>query len=201
MAEPNSPHLTSHSSGERITIQKVRPNEPARLVVRSAGVEAGGRIADLHSAYADNVSPALSWTNLAEADTYALVVEDPDAPMPEAFLHWVMWNIPGTASGLPQGITARELPPELKGAVQGRNSAGRTGYMGPRPPAGHGVHRYHFQVFALDGRLPDDPGLPFGELTDMLKAHTLAFGELVGTYERPEAPEAPTANRDADNYR
>ncbi len=200
MAEPNSPHLTTHSSGERITIQKVRPNEARSLVLRSPGVQADGRLADLHSAYHDNLSPALSWTELLEAEAYALVVEDPDAPTPDPFLHWVIWNIPGTAKGLPQGV-GRDLPEELKGAVQGRNSAGRPGYMGPRPPAGHGVHRYHFQLFALDSRLPNDPDTPFGELLNMLKAHTLATAELVATYERPDLPQAPSANRDAQAYR
>jgi len=200
MAQPTSPHLTTHSSGERLTIQKITPNEAGALVLRSPAVGNDDRIDDIHSAYYDNLSPALSWTARLEADAFALIVEDPDAPREEPFVHWMIWNIPGTATGLPQGIK-RDLPPALKGAVQGRNSAGQIGYMGPRPPEGHGVHRYHFQLFALDGRLPEDPDTPLEELVNMLKAHTLAAGELVATYERPERPQVPPQNRDAGAYR
>jgi Raf kinase inhibitor-like YbhB/YbcL family protein len=200
MAEPDSPHLTTHSSGEPLVIQRIHPNEAGALVLRSPGVEPDGRLADLHSAYHDNVSPALSWTARLEADAYALIVEDPDAPTPTPFLHWLIWNIPGAATGLPQGI-GREPPKGLEGVVQGRNGAGKPGYMGPRPPPGHGVHRYHFELFALDQHLPDDPDTPFGELVNMLRAHTLATGQLVATYERREGPQPPAQHRDAAGAR
>jgi phosphatidylethanolamine-binding protein (PEBP) family uncharacterized protein len=62
------------------------------------------------------------------------------------------------------------------------------------------VHRYHFQLFALDSRLPEDPETPLNELLNMLKAHTLAAGELVATYEQREQPEAPERNRDTQTY-
>jgi hypothetical protein len=68
--------------------------------------------------------------------------------------------------------------------VQGNNSAGEVGYFGPRPPDGHGVHHYHFQVFALSNRLDMGPETSFQELTNALKGSTLAEGELVGLYER-----------------
>lgn len=191
MAEPQSPHLTTHSSGGLITIQRVRPNETGQIELACAGLQPDGSLADLHSAYHDGVSPALSWTGRPEADAFALIVEDPDAPMPEPFLHWLIWNIPGTATGLPQGLSNDLHPAELPGAVQGRNGAGKTGYMGPRPPAGHGVHRYHFQLFALDQHLPSDPHLQLGELVNMLKGHTLAHGELIATYEQRGGPQDP----------
>jgi Raf kinase inhibitor-like YbhB/YbcL family protein len=197
MAQPQSPHLTTHSSGERLTLQKVTPNEHAGMGLTSPGVEDDGRLADLHSAWHDNVSPALSWTMRPEAEAYALIVEDPDAPTPQPFLHWMIWNIPGAATGLPRGVSSQPHPTVAKGAVQGRNGAGKTGYYGPRPPEGHGVHRYHFQLFALDKRLPDDPNLSREELTDMLKAHTLVDAELVATYEQPEPP---PRGRDAGTY-
>ena len=166
----------------------------------SPGLIEGGWLADLHSAYHENVSPALSWTARLEAEAFALIVEDPDAPMPEPFLHWAIWNIPGTATGLPQGVSGERHPPEVHGAVQGRNGSGGVGWFGPRPPEGHGVHRYHFQLFALDARLPDDPDTAPGELLNMLKGHTLVAGELVGLYERRDGPEAPPRNRGAASY-
>lgn len=200
MAEAESPHLTTHSSGETLAIQRVKPNETGALVVTSPDFPADGMIPDAQSAYGDNISPELSWTRVLEAETFCLVVQDPDAPQAEPFLHWVIWNIPGTATGLPRDLGGK-LPPELSGAVQGRNEMGKIGYFGPRPPQGHGVHRYHFQVFALDGRLPDDAGASFNELMNMLKAHTLRHGELVGTYERRDGLQPPAENRDAESYR
>ena len=179
--------MAENSSGKALVIQRVQPREPGRLALTSEAIGLDDRIGDAYSAYHDDMSPPLMWTAMPDADTYALVVEDPDAPAEGPFLHWVIWNIPGTAIGLPEGL-GPHLPDTLKGAVQGRNGAGKVGYMGARPPAGHGVHRYHFQLFALDDHLPADPGMPFDELVNMLKAHTLTTGELVATYERREEP-------------
>lgn len=186
MAEPQSPHLTTHSSGEPVAIQRVTPNEPVAITVTSPGVDPEGRLGDVYSGYHDNISPALSWTMKPEADAYALIVQDPDAPRPDPVLHWMIWNIPGTADGLPQQVASGPSPANVPGAVQGANYKGEHAYAGPRPPQGHGVHRYHFQLFALDSRLPDDPDTPLGEILNMLKGHTLAVGELIAAYERPD---------------
>lgn len=70
-------------------------------------------------------------------------------------------------------------------AVQGRNDNGSYGYFGPRPPSGHGLHHYYFQIFALDDLLPTDADTPLAELLNALKGHTIAKGELVATYEAP----------------
>jgi Raf kinase inhibitor-like YbhB/YbcL family protein len=153
-----------HSAGEDIVIHKVRPQETGRLLVlTSSGIDDGARIADVHSAYHDNLSPALSWTGMPEAASFALVMEDPDAPRERPFVHWTIWDVPGAASGLPQGVPGdgRIETGELKGAIQGRNDAGSQGYFGPRPPAGHGVHHYHFQLFALSKTLGLDPPRPW----------------------------------------
>ena len=72
--------------------------------------------------------------------------------------------------------------------------------FGPRPPEGHGVHRYHFQLFGLFERLPDDPDTPPGELLNMLKSQTLVAGEMIATYERPEHPASSPRNHDAQSY-
>jgi Raf kinase inhibitor-like YbhB/YbcL family protein len=179
-------HQAPDHSGEAITILKVHPREPGGITVFSRSQGADGRLADRHSAYHDNVSPPLEWTEVTGAKAYALVVEDPDAPREQPFVHWMIWNIPGEARSLPEGLpnSAELITPQ--NAVQGRNDMGGHGWFGPRPPAGHGVHRYYFQLFALDEPLEMGPETPLVELLNALKAHTVAEGEMMATYEAPE---------------
>jgi len=179
-----SPHHPEHS-GEAITILKIEPILKTGVVVTTTAQRPDGRLEDRHSAYHDNISPPLAWTAAPDARSWAVIVEDPDAPQDEPFVHWMIWNIPGEATGLPQGLpnAAELMTPQ--GAVQGRNSMHGHGYFGPRPPAGHGLHHYYFQVFALDDTLEMGPETPLIELVNALKARTLASGEMVATYEAP----------------
>ncbi|MEI9963836.1 MAG: YbhB/YbcL family Raf kinase inhibitor-like protein [Caulobacteraceae bacterium] len=130
---------------------------------------------------------------MLEAESFVLVLEDPDAPREQPFVHWLIWNIPGTAVGLPRGVPTepRIKDGELKGAVQGRNDAGVFGYYGPKPPPGHGVHHYHFQLFALDKTLPMEPTTPLAELLNALKRDSIAKADLIGTYEMADGPQPP----------
>lgn len=174
-----------HSSGEDIVIDKITPRDEGRLELVSSAIDDNGRIEDRFTAYHDNVSPPLSWTQVIDAEAYALIVEDPDAPTERPFVHWMIWNIPGVASSLPPGLPQRPRLDHPKGAIQGRNGKGGVGYFGPRPPPGHGVHRYHFQLFALDKPLPMDPDTILPELLNALKGNTIAKADLIGTYEAP----------------
>jgi Raf kinase inhibitor-like YbhB/YbcL family protein len=108
--------------------------------------------------------------------TFALIMDDPDAPM-GTWVHWVVWNIPGAARSVPEGT----LP---EGSTEGRNSWGRTGYGGPSPPKGTGVHRYFFKLYALDTRLELPPTADKAALLDAMKGHVLGEAELMGTYTR-----------------
>lgn len=148
----------------------------------------GQPIALRHSAYGDDVSPALAWQPVAGATSYALVMEDPDADRPAPYVHWVAWNIPAATTSLPQALPAEPRPAEPAGMRQGLNDRGSTGYFGPRPPAGSGLHHYHFQVFALDTTLDlaDDAGR--NALVKAMRGHVLGRARLVGTYAAPEAP-------------
>lgn len=92
-------------------------------------------------------------------------------------MHWVLYRIPPETTSLEEG----GIPP---GALEGTNDFGRTGYGGPMPPRGHGPHRYHFRVYALDAGLQVRPGLGKDELLAAMEGHVLDRGELVGTYER-----------------
>lgn len=132
----------------------------------------------------EDVSPYLAWEGVpAEAKSLVLIVDDPDAPDPDApkmtWVHWVLYNIPASAHELPQGIDAGELP---GGTLQGMNDWRRTGYGGPCPPVGR--HRYFYKLYALDEVLPD-LGMPGKkELEEAMQGHIIAQAELVGTYKK-----------------
>ena len=166
-------HQAPDHSGEAITILKVHPRDPGGITVFSRSQGPDGRLADRHSAYHDNISPPLNWSNVPDAKAWAIVVEDPDAPQEEPFVHWMIWNIRGEVNALPEGVGNDPTLVSPQGAIQGKNGRGGYGWFGPRPPAGHGLHRYYFQVFALN------------ELLNALKGHTIAKGEMMATYEAP----------------
>lgn len=171
-------------SGESITILRVQARAESPLAPISEAVETDGRLAERYTALGDNVSPPLRWDRIEEARSYALVVEDPDAPRDQPFVHWMMWDIPGDATELPEGLPNSAVAPN--GAVQGKNDMGAHGWFGPRPPAGHGTHRYYFQLFALDKMLGMDPETRLEDLVNALKRDTIAKGEMVATYEALE---------------
>ena len=131
-----------------------------------------------------DLSPQLHWSGVpAGAQSLALIVDDPDAPdlaVPRmTWVHWVLYNMPPTATGLPEGVVAHALPP---GTREGVNDWGRTGYGGPCPPIGR--HRYFHKLYALDTVLPD-LGKPIkAALEQAMAGHVLASTELVGTYQK-----------------
>ncbi len=132
-------------------------------------------------------SPPLAWSvrSMPEGTReLALICDDPDAPRPQPWVHWVLYKIPADCACLPENIPNTETLEQPKGALQGRNSWGNPGYGGPAPPKGHGLHHYHFKLFALDTELDLRPGLTKDELLSAMKGHILATGELVGTYQR-----------------
>ncbi|RPI86977.1 MAG: YbhB/YbcL family Raf kinase inhibitor-like protein [Planctomycetaceae bacterium] len=135
----------------------------------------------------DDVSPPLQWDH-APAGTreFALICDDPDAPTPQPWVHWVLYKIPGDLRALPEGVAAGAGGNSSAGFT-GRNSwpAGKTtGYRGPAPPRGHGVHHYRFRLYAVDVELPHQPHIDKGGLLKAMQDHVLAEAELVGTYER-----------------
>ncbi|MFO1434250.1 MAG: YbhB/YbcL family Raf kinase inhibitor-like protein [Candidatus Competibacteraceae bacterium] len=131
-----------------------------------------------------DVSPALSWADLpAGTKSLVLIVDDPDAPDPRAprmtWVHWVLYNLPADANGLPEAVSSAALP---AGTGQGLNDWGRTGYGGPCPPIGR--HRYFHKLHALDTRLPDLGKPTKAALEKAMSGHILAQAELIGTYQR-----------------
>jgi Raf kinase inhibitor-like YbhB/YbcL family protein len=183
MAQANP---TAHS-GAAISILRVDAYEHIRIPVVSSAVGEDGRLDPVHAADGDNTSPPLEWTAVAEADTYVLIVEDPDAPQARPVVHWVVWDIPGSINAMPANLGSNAHPDAIHGATQGLNSHGETGWMGMAPPPGGGVHRYHFQLFGVSKSLGLRPDTPLEQLVEALKGCTMASGELVALYERPEA--------------
>ncbi|MBI1179011.1 MAG: YbhB/YbcL family Raf kinase inhibitor-like protein [Alphaproteobacteria bacterium] len=153
------------------------------ISVSSSDLQADRPIPDAYSAYHQNISPSLAWFPVRGAKAYAVIVDDPDAPSPQPFVHWVAWNIPPEATGLPEGLNQRPgtVP---HGMIEGTNGTGKTGYFGPRPPRGDPPHRYRFKVYALNEPLNIAPGTDKAGLLDAMEGHVLAEGELVATYQK-----------------
>jgi Raf kinase inhibitor-like YbhB/YbcL family protein len=147
------------------------------LSVTSPNIREGEPIPDRFSDYAGGAIPNLHWSPPPTGTrSLALIVEDPDAPSPEPFVHWLVYSLSATTTQV-----GPALPPDAR---QGTNSAGQAAYMGPRPPAGDPPHHYHFEVFALDTDLPLAPGADRTALVNAIQNHVLAKGELVATYEK-----------------
>jgi Raf kinase inhibitor-like YbhB/YbcL family protein len=128
----------------------------------------------------ENMSPALEWADVPEGTrTFALILDDPDAPS-GLFLHWLIWNIPGTEKGMADGVG--EEDGTASGGLQGRNGFGKLGYGGPCPPGG--THRYYFHLFALDTDLDAPPGSTRERIERAMQGHVLATAELMGRYTR-----------------
>jgi Raf kinase inhibitor-like YbhB/YbcL family protein len=180
--------MTEHPlhSPESLSLGRITPRTPATtLELLSDAVGIDGALDLRHSAYGNNLSPPLRWTPVAGAGAYAIIVEDPDAPQEKPFVHWMIWNIPGQLDALPEGVPNGAHPESPQNVVQAKNDNGAYGYFGPRPPPGTGLHRYHFQIFALDGPLTLKSDADIRALVGAMQGRVLADGELVGTYAAP----------------
>ena len=156
-----------------------------KLVVQSEAFSQNQTVPPKYTGDGDDVSPALTWSNLPEGTKeLALIMDDPDAPRPEPWVHWIIYRIPRDTTGLPENVPGTEKLSEPGGAMQGKNSWGRIGYGGPAPPPGHGLHHYHFKLYALDGALDVKSGLNKKQLLAAMEGHILGQGEVVGTYQR-----------------
>jgi len=150
------------------------------LKLSSTAFDDGGPIPARHTGEGEDVSPEMSWSGLPEgARSLALICHDPDAPLVSpgnyGFVHWVLYGIPASADGLPEGVTDY---------VQGVNNFGNAGYGGPMPPEGHGIHHYYFWLLALDSEPDLEPGLTMWDLLDRIEPSVIGMNRLIGTYSR-----------------
>jgi Raf kinase inhibitor-like YbhB/YbcL family protein len=154
------------------------------LTLASPAFEPLGAIPQRHTCDGEDVSPPLAWTGVpAGTKSFALVVDDPDAPDPAApklvWVHWVLYDLPPGTTSLGGGLTAKRLPP---GTLEGLNDWKQPGWRGPCPPIGR--HRYFHKLYALDIMLPDLRHPTRAALEKAMAGHVLAKAELVGTYQR-----------------
>lgn len=154
------------------------------VTITSPVFSQNGEIPTRHTCDGEDISPALEWSGLPEGTkSIALTVDDPDAPDPAApkmvWVHWVLYNIPPSATGLPEDVKPQDLP---SGTKEGLNDWKRTGYGGPCPPIGR--HRYFHKLYALDVVLPELGKPTKRDLKKAMEGHILAEAELVGTYQR-----------------
>lgn len=156
----------------------------AELMMSSAAFEAYEPIPREYTCDGADSSPPLRWEGQpARVESYVVICDDPDAPG-GTWVHWVIYNIPGSATELPENIAPVDTLVDPTGAEQGVNDFQKVGYGGPCPPRGHGPHRYHFRLYALDTRLQLPPRATKPEVLAQMRGHVLARTELVGTYER-----------------
>ena len=127
-----------------------------------------------------DVSPPLSWSNVPRGTrSFALICHDPDAPLitpgSYGFVHWVLYNIP---------VTVTQLAENENSYTNGVTNFGRSGYGGPMPPEGHGMHHYFFWILALDAETELKPGLSMEELLREIEPNVIGMNRLVGMYTR-----------------
>jgi Raf kinase inhibitor-like YbhB/YbcL family protein len=153
----------------------------SQMVLTSPAIAPGAAIAGDFACTGADRSPELAWRGAPKSTaTFALIVEDPDAPG-GTFIHWVAYNIPASRTSLPAGVPqSAEIP---GGGTNGMNSFDHIGYNGPCPPRGK-THHYRFHLFALDSALNDGDGASAAAIESAMQGHVVADAELTGTFNR-----------------
>jgi len=173
---------TQSAVGAQAGAATTDPPQEASMKLRSASFAHEHEIPSKHTCEGEDTAPALEWDGAPHGTkSFALIVDDPDAPDPRApkmtWVHWVLYGIPSQVHALPEG--ARSLP---AGTREGLNDWKRTGYRGPCPPVGR--HRYFLKLCALDSALGDLGTPTKAQLEKAMEGHVLAKAELVGTYQK-----------------
>ena len=153
------------------------------FTLTSTAFKEGATIPVKHTCDGADVSPPLVWSGAPPGTkAFALIADDPDAPA-GTWVHWVLYNLPGSAAGLTENVAKTVTLPDLGGALQGRTDFRRPGYGGPCPPPGP-AHRYFFKLYALDAPLKLEPGTSKQDVETAMKGHALGTAQLMGTYGR-----------------
>ena len=152
----------------------------SEMQLKSPAFENRGQIPQKYTGYGEDISPPLEWTNVPEnTRSFAIICHDPDAPLvlpgTYGFVHWVLYNIPGAATGLAEGVHEY---------TKGINDLNKEGYNGPKPPPGHGVHHYFWWLLALNEQLDLEAGLTQWQLLERIEPYLIGMNRLVGIYEK-----------------
>ncbi|MBI5324086.1 MAG: YbhB/YbcL family Raf kinase inhibitor-like protein [Ignavibacteriae bacterium] len=150
------------------------------IQITSNAFSEGEMIPKVYTCEGKDISPPLSWNNLpGGTKSLALINDDPDAPV-GTWIHWVIFNIPPTETGLKEAIPAEKIL--ANGTRQGITDFRRVGYGGPCPPSG--THRYFFKLYALDKMLELEAGSTKAQLLTAMEGHILGQGQLIGKYKK-----------------
>lgn len=155
------------------------------FTITSSAFQNGSDIPKKYTCEGADVSPPLAWNGApAAAVSFALIMDDPDAP-PGTWVHWIIYDLPAATIQLPEGVAKSETGPagSKQGLVWGVDAFSRVGYFGPCPPPGS-PHRYYFKLYALDTllNLPAKAAKP--QLEAKMKGHILGQANLMGKYKR-----------------
>ena len=166
----------NHATNQRNEGMAMENATLTKLSLTSDAFQDGQPIPTQYTCDGADQTPALHWSDPpAATKSFALVIDDPDAPS-GTFRHWGVFDIPASARSIGGG---QEVGSEVT------NDFGKPGYGGPCPPKGHGPHHYHFKLFALDtDNLSLSTNAKIADVENAARQHALAQGELVGTYER-----------------
>jgi Raf kinase inhibitor-like YbhB/YbcL family protein len=165
------------AGAEKLAASKVANGIPPTIEVTSIAFEPNTPLPISCTEDGVGAAPPLSFRGAPDsARSLVLLCEDPDAPLFEPYVHWLVYGVPPATEAMDAHTqSAYRL---------GENGRGDPGFAPAAPPAGHGVHRYHFQVFALDVPVDLGAGADRGKVLELMKDHVVAWGELVGTYQR-----------------
>jgi Raf kinase inhibitor-like YbhB/YbcL family protein len=153
----------------------------APFMLSSTAFAMGAEIPQQYSCKGEDMSPPLAWSGApASTVTFAIIMDDPDAPGGD-WVHWVVWNLPKSERSLPQAVARQDHMSD--GGLQGKSSFRKTGYSGPCPPRG-APHRYYFRLYALDADLNLPAGANRTQLDAAMKGHVLAETGYMGTFHK-----------------
>lgn len=158
-----------------------------RIGLRSPSFPGSGPIPARFTAEGEGRAPGVTWSGVpATARSLSLLVEDPDAPTPKPFVHWLIYNLPAGLGGIPEGLDGLDgdAPEVLQGAGLGKSSMMRRAWAPCAPPEADAAHRYVFQLFALDRVLRLSGGVGRTALIEAMRGHLVGYGELFGTFAR-----------------
>jgi len=192
-AKTETPATTDTTSAAPDTTGQTRPStssatDTMAFKLTSSAFAPNGKIPSRYTCEGDDLSPPLQWSDApGGTKSFALIVDDPDAPDPAkpkmVYVHWVVYRISASTSSFPENGTKSGLP---AGAEQGTNDFGKTGYGGPCPPIGR--HRYFFKLYALDTDLANLKNAKKADVEKAIQGHTLGQAELMGTYQKGDKP-------------
>ncbi len=161
------------------------------LQVTSPALNAEGAIPLVHTGYGKSTSFPIAWSPVPDAKAYAVIMEELDPVQRRVITYWVAYNIPAETTSLGHAVHTKAQIAGPKGLLQGLNSMGGVGYIGPRPPEGDPEHHYHVEVFALSRMLPIRGGATLDEVVAAMSERVLAEGDLVVNFQPPRPGDLP----------